>query len=242
MFVNIYVLILLQINALSTIKGKDLPDSTCSRIIATPNGKTEPMYILLYEQSKYFPVTIGSPNCKVNGTVGRNPCKTESDYINITIVDFTKNDQLLVAVIKGTCIANFVPKCIFKPVKTGNVKPQVSFLLARFANGENSLNVKFSINGSESNVKANLCFNSFLLVRTSRLCEWTGMKANSRSDSKYCSDFTKKEVDDRLDYTLEYELEEQIEVQEPVLISNFVFSADRSGIGVSVYWKRRGVP
>nr|CDS32640.2 diagnostic antigen gp50 [Hymenolepis microstoma] len=194
--------------------------------------KSQYVYVIAqYEKSL---VTIDSPNCKVNDAVIGNPCKRESDYLVMTIDDVTKYDQLLVYETEGMCIANFVPKCMFKPVEPGNVVPEVSFPFARFANGANSIEIKFSINGSESNVK------SALRVRYTTLCEWTGMKANSSYDPKYCSDLTKNVADDRLDFTLVYKLEEEIGEQEPVLISNFVFSTEKSGIGVSVYWKDKG--
>nr|CDS31984.1 diagnostic antigen gp50 [Hymenolepis microstoma] len=156
------------------------------------------------------------------------------DYINITIDDVTKYDQLLVYDDIDLCVANFVPKCIFKPVEAGDVISEVSFPFARFANGANPVEIKFSINGSESNV------NSELTVRNTTPCKWTGMTADSGFDPKYCRNLTKNEADDRLDYTFVYKLEEWIGDQEPVELSNFVFTASSSGIAVSVYWKKKG--
>nr|CDS31985.1 diagnostic antigen gp50 [Hymenolepis microstoma] len=242
MFVNLYVLVLLHINALFEIEGRGLSHSTCSRIIATSTGKTEPMifsvsrpqYILLYGQSKLFPVTIESPDCKVHDTVVGNPCKNESDYLNITIDDVTKYDRLHVDDKRGICIANFVPKCIFKPVKPGNVIPQVSFPFVRFANGGSSVEIQFSINGSESNVQ------SELRVGDTTVCEWTGMTANSSFDKKYCKDLTKNQADDRLDFTLVYELDIRIEGPEPGERTNFEFFTEESVIGVTVYWNETG--
>nr|CUU98346.1 hypothetical transcript [Hymenolepis microstoma] len=115
-------------------------------------------------------------------TVIGNPCCKETDSISITIDDVTKYDRLHVDDNRGICIANFVPKCIFKPVKPGDVIPEVSFPFARFANGANSIEIKFSIKGSKNNVE------SELQVGYTTLCEWTGMKANSNYDPKYCSE------------------------------------------------------
>nr|CUU97769.1 hypothetical transcript [Hymenolepis microstoma] len=191
-------------------------------------------YIYVFSKYKEFRVRIESPNCKVNDEVVGNPCKQESDYINITIDNVTKYDQLLFYDSRDVCVANFVPKCIFKPVEPGNVIPEVSFPFARFANGENSVEIKFSINGSESNV------DSYLEVDGTTLCGWTGMKTISISNPTYCRDLTKNEADDRLDYTLVFNLEERIGEPEPLEMSNFLFKTDRSGIAVSVYWNKTG--
>nr|CUU97768.1 hypothetical transcript [Hymenolepis microstoma] len=76
----------------------------------------------------------------------------------------------------GVCVANFVPNCIFKPVEPGDVIPQVLFPFARFANGENSVEVKFSINGSESNVNIRKWDYDFMHM------EWNESQIELRSD------------------------------------------------------------
>nr|CUU97841.1 hypothetical transcript [Hymenolepis microstoma] len=76
MIINLVVLVLLQINAPYEIEGIGLPNSPCSRIPATPNGKTEPMvfsvvqsqHAFVYEPTNTFPIAMQNHTCMMNET------------------------------------------------------------------------------------------------------------------------------------------------------------------------------
>nr|CDS31403.1 diagnostic antigen gp50 [Hymenolepis microstoma] len=158
-------------NAPSEIEGSDLPDSICSRVVATPSGKTEPMIfsakgphnIVGIAKLVENPITIEKNECIMNETSIGKPCFEQTNYLNITLNDASKFDTLAIYGDEG-CVATFAPKCLFKPVEPGNVIPQPSFPFARFQNGNDSVTINFSLNNSESSFNVRFLLPSFNFI------------------------------------------------------------------------------
>nr|CUU98335.1 hypothetical transcript [Hymenolepis microstoma] len=63
-------------------------------------------------------ITIEKDKCIMKGGLIGEPCFNKTDYVNITINDASKFDQLLVFG-NDTCVASLAPECLFKPVEPG---------------------------------------------------------------------------------------------------------------------------
>nr|CDS30098.1 diagnostic antigen gp50 [Hymenolepis microstoma] len=158
MITILFVFTLLQLSASLGKEDLSLPYSTCSRIVATPFGKSDPLIFDGDERSALFAVvnkergyaSIKNNGCYIDDKLIGEPCSKHSDHLNITINDVTRYKDLRVFGDKFDCIAKVVPKCQFKPVEPGEIIPEVSFPFVRFAKGMSSVHIKFAIKGVNS--------------------------------------------------------------------------------------------
>nr|CDS31462.1 diagnostic antigen gp50 [Hymenolepis microstoma] len=222
-------------NAPFEVEASDLPDSICSRVVAIPSGKTEPMIFSVNGSPKAdgiaklvkTPITIENDKCIMNGTSIGEPCFNQTNYLNITLNDASIFDTLFIYGIEG-CVATFAPKCLFKPVEPGNAIPQRSFPFARFQNGSDSVTINFSLNNSESRFYTNLYKDGDLF------CSWVGMRVVLIPTPQNCKNLTENKAEGRLDFTLEYQRVNSEEV------TKFDFATETSAVGVTVYWNKYG--
>nr|CDS34202.2 diagnostic antigen gp50 [Hymenolepis microstoma] len=225
----------MQMNAPFEVEASDLPDSICSRVVAIPSGKTEPMIFSVKAPSRVVGIAdlvetlikIESGKCIMNGTSIGEPCFEETNYLNITLNDVSKFNTLLV-IGGGSCAATFAPKCLFKPVEPGNVIPQLSFPFARFQNGSNSVTINFSL------IKSKSSYDKTLYKDGDVFCSWAGMRVDLKPTHQNCKNLTENKAEGRLDFTLEYQRVNSEEV------TKFEFAAGTSAVGVTVYWNKYG--
>nr|CDS30970.1 diagnostic antigen gp50 [Hymenolepis microstoma] len=146
----------------------------------------------------------------------------------ITINDTAQFKSLSVAGGKRRCIATFVPKCEFKPVKSGALIPQAAFPFAKFVEGERSVNITFSVKGLNSTSKVRLYMNSFLQ------CIWYGMIIDNYWRQENCLNLTENSAKDQLDGTVVYE---RVNSEET---TDFEIVNEKSKIQISVFWEEKG--
>nr|CDS27909.1 diagnostic antigen gp50 [Hymenolepis microstoma] len=236
MIVSVFVFVLLQINVPFGIEASDLSASKCSRIVAKPYGKSDPIIFVAHEDDEIY-VTMNSGSgiiklngdkCYVEGKLVGEPCYRNSGYYNITINEVEQFEEILLTSSEGVCVLLFVPNCAFKTVKPGEVVPQVSFPFARFVKGNNSVIIHFSIKGH------NYQSLSALKKNNETMCFWSGRIVKQKESEKQCRNLTENAAKDQLDYTLEYQ---RVSGES---ITNFEFLTEMSGVGVTVYWDEGG--
>nr|CUU98795.1 hypothetical transcript [Hymenolepis microstoma] len=158
MITILLVFTLLQLSASLEEEDSSLPYSTCSRIVATPFGKSDPLIfdanarsaLYVKEKQDRVPISIKNNGCCEEDKLIGEPCSINPGCLNVTISDVTKFEELRLLGITSACIAKFVRKCQSKSVEPGNTIPEESFPFARFEEGKNSVQINLYIKGMNS--------------------------------------------------------------------------------------------
>nr|CUU99960.1 hypothetical transcript [Hymenolepis microstoma] len=218
------------------VEVSDLTDSTCSRIVAKPSGKTDKMKFSVGSLSNIEVefkgvmerISIVNGVCTINGESVGEPCFANSDDVIITINDTAQFKSLSVAGGKRRCFATFVPKCEFKPVKSGALIPQAAFPFAKFVEGERSVNITFSVKGLNSISEVHLKKDGFLQ------CKWNGTIVENIWRELNCLNLTENSAKDQLDGTVVYK---RVYGEKT---TDFEIEDEKSKIGISVFWEEKG--
>nr|CUU97781.1 hypothetical transcript [Hymenolepis microstoma] len=237
MIAIVYVFVLLQINAPLAIEGSDLSGSKCSRIVAKPFGKSDPIIFIAYKNSdlrgrrdgREKSIDIKDARCYIQDELIGDPCYRNSEYFNITVNNVEKFEEVQLFSLENFCIVKFVHNCEFKAAKPGEVVPQESFPFVRFERGNSFVSINLSKKGLNSRTV------SALRKHAKVICLWRGKIVEENVPGNYCGNMTENRAKDQLDYTFEY--------QRDNLESNtsFEFICDTSRVGVTIYWEEEGV-
>nr|CUU98192.1 hypothetical transcript [Hymenolepis microstoma] len=208
----------------------------CSRVVALPTGKTEPMifsvggnvHIQLSMGELFHIIKIRNDTCYIGNKSIGEPCYKQKEYVNITINDVTNVTQLHVEDNSRLCVANFAPKCQFKDVEEGDVIPEASFPFARFEGGSDSVKVNFSVKRSEYEIRSQLYKDG------DEICSWNGINVDTSLNPRKCNNLRENKAKGQLDYIFEYKRKDKEER------TDFSFSTRTSGVGVTVYWSKKG--
>nr|CDS30604.1 diagnostic antigen gp50 [Hymenolepis microstoma] len=238
MIVPLFVFAWLQITSSFGRGDLNLTGPTCSRIVSTPNVKTEPLIIITGEVQETYAI-VENDLYYINVEHGEcdlmdppkiwKPCNAKSGYVNISMKEAPEMDQLVVTGTSHRCVLTFAQKRKFKPVAESAVIPEASFPFMRYAGGSSSVKVNFSVNGTNYNSK------SYLIRNNETICEWSGMKLEANSPHKNCGNFRVNAPQNRLDYTFECVRENMENITSLAL-----YTAD-SIVGVTIDWTKEGV-
>nr|CDS32646.2 diagnostic antigen gp50 [Hymenolepis microstoma] len=218
-------------------EDSSLPYSTCSSIVATPFGKSDPLIFVgngrgalygLGEQKTIF-ISLKNGGCYDGDKLIGEPCIINPGYFNVTINDVTKFEELHYVGVTSLCIAKFVPNCQFKSVEPGNIIPEVSFPFVRYEEGKSSVQINVSIKGVNSDSTMDMRMDKV------QMCVWKGGIVVPVHSQNNCKNLTKNTEKDQLDFTFEYQ---RYGMQSS---THFDFTTGDEHVGVSVYWERGGV-
>nr|CUU99906.1 hypothetical transcript [Hymenolepis microstoma] len=173
-------------------------------------------------------ISIDNDVCTLNGESIGKPCGANSEDVIITINDTAQFKSLFVGGRKRSCIATFVPKCEFQPVESGDLIPQAAFPFAKFVEGKSSVNITFSVKGLNSTSDVYLYKNNELQ------CVWNGRIVNEMLILENCLNLTENSANDQLDGTVVYEREDGEQT------TDFEIKDEKSRIGISVFWEKKG--
>nr|CUU97819.1 hypothetical transcript [Hymenolepis microstoma] len=233
MIATVLVLVPLLIDTSLGKENLTLLNRTCSRIVSTPNKETEPLIIqtggkqtiYAYVEGQRKEIEIKDGICSISAEERWKPCHKNQEYLNITMKDAPKFDQLEAFGNKFTCIINFVPKCAFKSVPS-HIMLETSFPFIRFGKGRSSVTIHFSIRGSN--------FDDYISLQkgSNALCVWRQATLFSGAN---CQDATVNTTSDSLDYTHVYQ-----RVNMETLTTLGIYT-DHSRVGVTIDWTKEGV-
>nr|CUU97977.1 hypothetical transcript [Hymenolepis microstoma] len=209
----------------------------CSKIIATPNNKTEPLLIKADRLTTIFSglnhrfdkIDIKDGECTIPMHHNWKPCNYKEDYINISMKNGPSMDQLVAMGTNYWCVLNFAPKCIFKHSQQDQLILEASYPFIRYAKGEESVKINLSIRNCHFHME------SYLNRANKRLCSWRGSKLVFNSQGQRCGNFTINTRQDRLDYTFRYFREDNEQ------ITTLSFQVRSSYVGVTIDWTKEGV-
>nr|CUU97884.1 hypothetical transcript [Hymenolepis microstoma] len=226
----------LQIKASLGNRNSKAIDTICSKIITTPNNETEPLLIKASEYTNFYvdlgdkfeDMYIKNGECETRSHLKWKPCNINKGYVNISMKEAPKIDQLTVIGSNYECAINFVPKCDFKPAREATPILEVSFPFIIYALGMKSVRDNFSLKGTVSSVFSHLDRNK------KRLCQWNGSTLESESRGQKCGNLTVNTLRNSLDYTHEYHRDNAED------ITTFLFSTNSKMLGITVDWTKNG--
>ncbi|KAL5105764.1 hypothetical protein TcWFU_004201 [Taenia crassiceps] len=159
-----------------------------SRVDGTPNGPSPPMYFrlsdgaqitVLSEDGSASPIDVREGVCYLAGEVWGRPCQRNGKSANLTLLDVSKQKALLIRTEGSYLTAYFVPNCTFQKPQKDGIDLATSFPLSRFRKGESHVELKFAVQGANSQSQVSLGVDGNIA------CRWIGCNLQL-SKSPFC--------------------------------------------------------